>query len=84
MFSHHEKHAEASGVWGHPPPPPGNVLKIDTKKLNLVAFQSIKITQFLGSKFKLETRYTVDDIWQSISTTTVIIPFVSKCIGMSQ
>ena len=37
-------HAETRGVWGHAPP--GNILKIDTKRLNLVAFQSIKITIF--------------------------------------
>ena len=36
--------SETRGVWGHAPPPPpsppGNFLKIDTKRLNLVAFQS--------------------------------------------
>ena len=42
------------GVWGHAPP--GNFLKIDTKRLNLVAFQSIKITIF-------KTSY-LDDIWE--------------------
>ena len=39
----------------------------------MVAFQSVKIAQTIGSKFKLKTRY-MDDIWQSISTATVIIP----------
>ena len=36
------EHAETRGVWGHAPP--GKVLKTGTKRLNLVAFQSIKIT----------------------------------------
>ena len=36
------QHAETRGVWGHSPP--GNFLKIDAKRLNLVAFQEIKIT----------------------------------------
>ena len=40
------KHAETRGLWGHALPPQGNILKIDTKRLNLMAFQSIKITIF--------------------------------------
>ena len=38
-------------------PSPGNFLKIDTKRMGLVAFQSIKTTPSLGSKFKLKTSY---------------------------
>ena len=37
------KHTQSRGVWV---PPPENFLKTDTKRLNLVAFQSIKITFF--------------------------------------
>ena len=57
-------------------PPPGNFLKIDAKRLNLVAFQSIKITIFLG---KLKTS-CMDDIWKNISTGTVIIPSAHACV----
>ena len=54
--------------------PPGNFLKIDAKRLNLVAFQSIKTTFFLG---KLKTS-CMDDIWKNISTVTVIILSTQK------
>ena len=42
---------------------------IKKKGLNLVEFQSIAITIFLG---KLKTS-CMDDIWKNISTATVII-----------
>ena len=64
---------ETRGVWGHTP---GNFLKIDTKRLNLMAFQSIKITNFLG---KLKTS-CMDDIWKKISTATVIVPSAHTCV----
>ena len=76
MHTQHAKHAETRGVWGACPP--GNVLKIDTKRLNLVAFQSIKITIFLG---KLKTS-CMDDIWKNISTATVTIPYAHACLNI--
>ena len=57
-------------------PPPENFLKTDTKRLNLVAFQAIKITIFLG---KLKTS-CMNDIWKNISTATVIIPSAHACV----
>ena len=68
------KHTQSRGVWGHAPPE--NFLKTDTKRLNLVAFQSIKITIFLG---KLKTS-CMNDIWKNISTATVIIPSAHACV----
>ena len=57
--------------------PPRNFLKIDTKRLDLVAFQSIKITILLG---KLKTS-CMDDIWKNISTDTIIIiPSAHACV----
>ena len=47
VHTQNANHAEAKGVWGHAPP--GNVLKLYTKRLNLVAFQSIKIKNFIVS-----------------------------------
>ena len=55
--------------------PPGIFLKIDTKRLNLVAFQSIKITIFLG-KLKISC---MDNIW-NISIGTVNIPSAHVCV----
>ena len=68
------KHTQSREVWGHAPPE--NFLKTDTKRLNLVAFQSIKITIFLG---KLKTS-CMNDIWKNISTATVIIPSAHACV----
>ena len=53
-------------------------LKMDAKRLKLVAFQSIKIIIFLG---KLKTSY-MDDIWKNISTATVIIPSACMCLNI--
>ena len=53
------KHTQSRGVWGHAPPE--IFLKIDAKRLNLVAFQSIKM---IG---KLKTS-CMDDIWKNISS----------------
>ena len=67
----HAKHAETRGVWGHAPP--GIFLKIYTKRLNLVEFQSIKITS------KLKTS-CMDDIWKNASIAAVIIPSAHVCV----
>ena len=57
-------------------PPPR---KFFENKLNLVAFQSIKKSILLD---KLKTSY-MDEIWENISTATVIILFVHTCLNIA-